>query len=117
MHGGWATEEDRKFTVRLPSEDAALLEALVRLRRYGSVSDAVRDAVSRLVDSELGGEARAATLASALPVVDASLLTSDGRGLEAAISDAIARGLESDRRCATPSSWAAAAEAAAPSRR
>lgn len=45
-----------KVTVRLPDDVVAVLKALVERQKFVSVQDAVREAVRRLISSELTAE-------------------------------------------------------------
>lgn len=73
-----AMDECEKFKVRLPKDDVLLLKALVHEQGFESLSDVVREAVSRFISQEYDEESRKKVLSKHIPKIDASDLTSDG---------------------------------------
>ena len=91
---------EERLSVRLSSEDIILLNELVYRHRYGSLAEAVSDAVRSLIDREFTPEEKESLLSKAESRRDLDIndFTSDGADAEEVLKNVIVRGMESERK-------------------
>ncbi len=89
---------EERITIRLPSDDLALLEELVLRGDYPNEAEAVRAAVRTLIEGSLSAEEKAEALEKAARrrELDIKDFTSDGTDGEEVLKNVIARGLDSE---------------------
>ncbi|MCQ2078696.1 MAG: ribbon-helix-helix domain-containing protein [archaeon] len=92
-------DNEERLIVRLSSEEILFLSEIVFRGRYPSESEAVRDAVRKLIDSCLGPEEKVTILqkAASRNSLDISDFATEGDDAKTVLSNVIRRGLESDR--------------------
>ncbi len=91
---------NQRLTVRLPAEDAVLLNELVLLNEYPDLQAAVRTAVEHLLAERFTPAQRTEALrqAAVRPHVPLQRLTADGADAEKVLNEAIVSGLQRESR-------------------